>query len=68
MNGKSSDAMMDLLKELALLKKLDVKSENAAPSSLVEVSELEISEFEHRKNRRQEITGQIKALAEPTGN
>ncbi|MFZ0420960.1 MAG: hypothetical protein WAM04_22865 [Candidatus Sulfotelmatobacter sp.] len=59
MSAKSSEAMMDLLKELALLKQLDKKSEREAGSNL------EISEFELRRDRRREITNQIKTLAEP---
>jgi hypothetical protein len=51
--------MMDLLKELALLKQLDEKSEQEAGSSLP------TAEFELRQHRRREITNQIKTLAEP---
>jgi hypothetical protein len=56
-----SEAMMNLLKELALLKELDEKSE-AEPKS-----ETEVSEVEARQNRRQEIADQIKALGETAG-
>jgi hypothetical protein len=59
MSAKSSETMMDLLKELALLKQLDEKFEREAGSSL------EISEFELRQDRRREIANQIKTLAEP---
>ena len=59
MSAESSEAMMDLLKELALLKQLDEKSESEAGSSL------QTSEFELRQDRRREITKQIKTLAEP---
>jgi hypothetical protein len=59
MSAKSSEAMMDLLKELVLLKQLDKQPGTEAPSNL------EISEFEIRKNRRREITDKIKALAAP---
>jgi len=52
--------MMDLLKELALLKQLDKKSESEAGSSL------QTPEFELRRPRRREITNQIKTLAEPS--
>jgi hypothetical protein len=58
MTAKSSEAMMDLLKELALLKQLDEKSERG------EGEALDISEFEVRQKRRREITDQIKALGE----
>ena len=52
---------MNLLKELALLKTLDVVSESATGSNL------ETSELALRETRRQEIAEQIKALAEPAG-
>ena len=55
-----SETMMSLLKELALLKELDEKSEASK-------SEDEAAEFEARQNRRQEITEQIKALGETAG-
>jgi hypothetical protein len=48
-----SETMMNLLKELALLKELECGSET-------EKSE----ESEARRTRRQEITNQIKALGE----
>ena len=50
--------MMNLLKELALLKELDEKSETKSKS------EKEIREFEARQSRRQEIADQIRALGE----
>ncbi len=59
MSGEQSERMMDLLKELAMLKELDQKHESG------EASELETAECEVRKNRRREITEQIKGLAEP---
>ena len=55
-----SETMMSLLKELALLKELDEKSEASK-------SEGEAAEFEVRQTRRQEITEQIKALGETAG-
>ena len=58
---KPSEQMMELLKELALLKELDEKHEAGAASSL-EPAELEI-----RNNRRREITDQIKLLGESSG-
>jgi len=62
MSAQSSEVMMSLLKELALLKDLDEMSKSRAES------ELEVSEFEQRQNRRREITDQIKALADPVGD
>ncbi|MGA8617887.1 MAG: hypothetical protein WB660_05125 [Candidatus Sulfotelmatobacter sp.] len=59
MSSKPSETMMELLKELVLLKELDQKYEGGA------ASDTEIAECEVRKNRRREITEQIKALAEP---
>jgi hypothetical protein len=56
-----SETMMGLLKELALLKELDSKDKGGPRS------EPEVSEFEQRKNRRREITDQIKALGEAAG-
>jgi len=56
-----SETMMDLLKELALLKELDSKYETGPRS------ELEVSEFDKRQNRRREIADQIKALGENGG-
>ncbi len=53
-----SETMMNLLKELALLKELDEKSETKSKS------EKEIREFEARQSRRQEIADQIRALGE----
>jgi hypothetical protein len=57
MSTESSEQMMELLKELALLKKLDEKESEAA-------SDVDIAELESRENRRREITEQIKALGE----
>ncbi|HXM66248.1 MAG TPA: hypothetical protein VN911_05915 [Candidatus Acidoferrum sp.] len=54
-----SETMMNLLKELALLKELDGKSETESDAAA--------SEQEARKNRRREITDQIKALGEAAG-
>lgn len=58
MSAKSSE-LLDLLKELALLKELDEQHGGKTKS------ESEIAEFEDRQNRRREISDQIKALAEP---
>jgi hypothetical protein len=58
MSTESSEQMMELLKELALLKKLDEKQESG------EGSDVDIAELESRENRRREITEQIKALGE----
>jgi hypothetical protein len=57
MTTESSEQMMELLKELALLKKLDEKESG-------EVSDVDIAELESRENRRREISEQIKALGE----
>jgi hypothetical protein len=54
-----SETMVDLLKELALLKELDGKSESESDAAA--------GEQEARKNRRREITDQIKALGETAG-
>jgi hypothetical protein len=51
--------MMNLLKELALLKELDEKHETG--------SGVDTAELESRKNRRREITEQIKVLGGPIG-
>jgi hypothetical protein len=57
MGAKPSELMLDLLKELALLKELDEKSrESAVPDP---------GESDVRERRRREICEQIKALAEP---
>jgi hypothetical protein len=53
MSGQSEN-MMDLLKELAVLKELDGRSE----------SELHSEESSARRTRRQQITDQIRALGE----
>jgi hypothetical protein len=57
MSTESSDLMMDLLKELAMLKELD-RNDKPEPAS-------EVTESELRKQRRREIADQIKALGEP---
>jgi hypothetical protein len=49
-----SENMMDLLKELAVLKELDGRSE----------AELHSEESSARRTRRQQITDQIRALGE----
>jgi hypothetical protein len=54
-----SKTMMNLLKELALLKELDGKSETESDAAA--------GEQEARKIRRREITDQIKALGEAAG-
>ena len=61
MSMKSSEEMMELLKELALLKELDQKHETAAGSGV------DAAELESRKKRRDEICEQIKALGGPVG-
>jgi hypothetical protein len=57
--SSKSERMMDLLQELALIKELDQQYEIGLRS------EVEIVEFERRQDRRVEIGGQTKALAEP---
>jgi hypothetical protein len=57
MSTESSDLMMDLLKELAMLKELD-RNDKPEPAS-------EVTESELRKQRRREIADRIKALGEP---
>jgi hypothetical protein len=52
-----SETMMNLLKELALLKELDGTSE----------AEIKAEDSEARQTRRQQITDQIKALGEAAG-
>ncbi|HVR24433.1 MAG TPA: hypothetical protein VMU26_14055 [Candidatus Polarisedimenticolia bacterium] len=59
MSTKPSEQMMDLLKELALLKGLDQKYDAGSRT------DLETTEFEGRQSRRREISDQIKELAEP---
>jgi hypothetical protein len=51
--------MMDLLKELALLKELDGRHETGSP--------VDTTELESRKSQRQEICEQIKVLGGPIG-
>lgn len=57
MSTDQSEQMMELLKELALLKKLEEKESG-------EGSDVDAAEIESRENRRREITEQIKALGE----
>ncbi len=57
MSTESSNLMMDLLKELAMLKELD-RNQRAGPAS-------EATESELRNRRRREIADQIKAFGEP---
>ena len=59
MSVSNSELMMDLLKEMALLKQLDDVYEKGSKS------DSENSEFDARKTRRHEIGEQMKALAEP---
>lgn len=61
MSTKPSEQMMDLLKELALLKELDEKHEAGSGS------EVDDAELESRRRRRHEICEQIKALGGPVG-
>ena len=58
MSTKPSELMLDLLKELALIKELDQQYEKGPRSKVAVV------EFESRENRRREISDQMKALAE----
>jgi len=58
MSTESSEQMMELLKELALLKELDEKKERG------EISDENITDLESRENRKREIAEQIKALGE----
>ena len=62
MSTESSEQMMELLKELALLKQMDQKEEGG------ELADVNISELESRENRRREISEQIKALGEGESN
>ncbi len=55
----SSEQMMDLLKELAVLKRLDEDKTSG------EGADLEIADRESREKRRREITEQIKSLGGP---
>jgi hypothetical protein len=57
MSAKSSELMMGLLQELAMLKELDKKYESGGRS------EVDTAEFGGRQRRRQEISDQMKALA-----
>jgi hypothetical protein len=59
MSTTPSEQMMDLLKELALLKQLDEKHETGTGS------DANAAELESRKIRRREISEQIKALGGP---
>ena len=58
MSTTPSEQMLDLLKELALLKEME-KQENGLGS------EVDTGDLESRKKRRHEICEQIKALGEP---
>jgi hypothetical protein len=60
MSAKSAE-LLNLLKELALLKELDEQRRYGAQKK----SESDIAEFEDRQTRRREIADQIKALADP---
>jgi hypothetical protein len=60
MSTESSQQMMDLLKELAMLKELDEKHETGG-------SDVDTADLESRKKRRHEICEQIKALGGPLG-
>jgi hypothetical protein len=60
MSTKPSELMLDLLKELTLIKVLDQQYEKGPRSGV------EVVEFESRENRRREISGQMKALAQRT--
>jgi len=57
MSTKPSEQMMDLLKELAMLKALDERHETESESGADTAAELD-----SRKNRRREIGEQIRAL------
>ena len=59
--SEQSETMMNLLKELALLKELDEKSDKEP------TSETEALELDARQNRRREITDQIRDLGETAG-
>jgi hypothetical protein len=61
MSTESSQQMMDLLKELAMLKELDEKHETGLGS------DVDTADLESRKKRRHEICEQIKALGGPLG-
>jgi hypothetical protein len=61
MSTESSQQMMDLLKELAMLKELDEKRETGLGS------DVDTADLESRKKRRHEICEQIKALGGPLG-
>jgi hypothetical protein len=60
MSTNPSDMIMDLLKELALIKELD-KNHEAAMGT-----QSENADFEARQVRRREIATQIKSLSLPT--
>lgn len=61
MSTESSEQMMDLLKELAMLKEMDERHETAGGS------DVDVAELESRKKRRHEICKQIKALGGAVG-
>jgi hypothetical protein len=58
MSARTSELMMDLLKEMALLKQLEDDYEKGPKS------DLKHAESDARKSRRSEICEQMKALAE----
>ncbi len=57
MSTEQSEQMMELLKELAMLKQLDEKESGGS-------SDGDAAEIESREKRRREITDQIKGLGE----
>ena len=59
MSTEQSEQMMELLEELAMLKKLDAKESGGG-------SDGDAAELEFREKRRREITDQIKGLGEAT--
>lgn len=56
MSAEQSEQMMELLKELAMLKKLDEKGNGTGSEGY--------AELEAREERRRQITEQIKVLGE----
>jgi hypothetical protein len=60
MNSRPSELMLDLLKELALLKQLD-EHHLGSPTS-----ELGNAEYDARRLRRKEISDRIRALGKPS--
>lgn len=61
MSTEQSQQMMNLLKELAMLKALEEKHETGSGS------DVDPAELESRKKRRYEICEQIKTLGGPIG-